>query len=154
MGLFDKFDNIYNTNISASQVCNMKVGNIPYELYGENGRLRGYFWHYGDTVELHFLIDGGVDTDEGTYVTAEDFLVGKSAEIIVYNFRREPVLKTVLDASTDIKLIIDYETSRKLLKGTYTLVLNIFKYNEGLGVQNESIYIPIVSGGDCILEIK
>ena len=60
MGLFTKFDNIYDTNISASQVCNMKVGSLPYEDYDSDGNLVGYYWHYGDTVELDIEITGEV----------------------------------------------------------------------------------------------
>ena len=146
MGLFDKFDNIYNTNISASQVSNLKVGSIPYEDYDVDGNLIGYYWHYGDTVELHFLIDGEV-TLENEYVTAEDFLSGKNAKIVIYNFRYEPLFETVVDASTDIKMIVDEETSNKLLRGVYYIILTVFK-------DNEAIYIPIVENGDCKITVK
>ena len=146
MGLFDKFDNIYNTNISASQVCNMKVGSIPYEDYDVDGNLIGYYWHYGDTVELNFIIDGEITLDNG-YITAADFLKEKNAKIAIYSFRYETIFETVVDASTRIKLIIDEETSNKLLRGIYYITLTIFK-------DNESIYIPIVENGDCRITVK
>lgn len=156
MSLFDKFDNIYDTNISSSQVCNMKTGRLPYEVYDTYGNLSGYYWYYGDTVELNFIIDGEVtaDTVDGEvesserYISVEDYLRGKNAKICIYNqVRYQKVLETVLNASPNIKLIIDEETSKKLLRGTYYITLTIFK-------DNESIEIPIIENKQCTITIK
>lgn len=158
MSLFDKFDNIYNTNISSSQVKNMKTGRLPYEVYDEQGNLSGYYWYYGDTIELHFLIeDGEITADdavvngkskEEVYAELVDYLSDKNAKICIYSsLRYDPVLETVLSASTDIKLIIDEETSKKLLRGTYYITLTIFK-------DNESLLVPIIENGQCALTIR
>ena len=161
MSVFDKFDNIYNTDISSSQVCNMKTGRLPYEVYDEVGNLTGYYWHYGDTVELNFIIDDGEVTADEAIVNGEeqkekylelvDYLSDKNARICIYSdLRYRPVLETVLSASTNIKLIIDEETSKKLLRGTYYLTLTIFK-------DNESIFVPIevIDGkSHCMITIK
>ena len=157
MGLFDKFDSIYNTDVSSAQVRNMKTGRLPYEVYDKEGNLSGYYWYYGDTIELHFIIDGEVTADSATangvsvetvYTTAEEYLSDKNAKICIYSsLRYEPVLETVLSASTDIKLIIDEETSKKLLRGTYYITLTIFK-------DNESILVPIIENKQCTITIK
>ena len=170
MGLFDKFDNIYDTNISASQVSNMKVGTIPYEQYNAEGKLIGYYWHYGDTIDLHFIIDGEVNLDvrryneddnstvtvEKKYISAEDYLKDKNARITFHNFRYDPILQkeipiatnyTTLNSSVDIRLLIDDETSKKLLRGTYYLTLTIFK-------ENENMYQEIIKDKDCLITIK
>ena len=63
----------------------------PYELYNAKGELEGYFWYYGDTINLDFTIDGEVTLEDGTptgqYIDASDFLKDKSYTIKVYNFR-------------------------------------------------------------------
>lgn len=150
MGLFDNFDNIYDADQSPSQIANMKVGCLPYEYYDPlTGKLDGYYWHYGDSIELHFLIDGEITTDDGQYVDLETFLEGKFLRIQFYNFRYESIkdLETVLDASTDVKLIIDEETSKKLLRGTYYLTATVFK-------DNEAVYVPIIENKDCKITVK
>lgn len=154
MGLFDKFDNIYDTNISASQVCNMKVGSMPYEEYDEYGRVVGYFWHYGDTIELDFEISGEV-IDGEEYITAEEYLQDKNVRVSIYNFRYDSILEreipvvigeTTLDGSVTVKLIIDEETSKKILRGTYYITVTIFK-------DNEAMYLPIIKGKNCKLTV-
>ena len=148
MSLLDKFDNIYNTDISSSQVCNMKTGKMPYETYDSKGILTGCYWYYGDTVELNFIISGEVTAEEvvvnneevlyDKYAEIEEYLSDKNARICIYNsLRYEKVLETVLSASREIKLIIDEETSKKLLRGSYYLTLTIFKDNESLNVPIE-----------------
>lgn len=159
MSLLDKFDNIYNTNISSSQVCNMKTGKMPYETYNSKGILTGCYWYYGDTIELNFIIDGEVTAEEvvtdgeelhDKYAEIDDYLLGKNARICIYNsLRYEKVLETVLSASREIKLIIDEETSKKLLRGSYYLTLTIFKDNESLNVP-----IELTENGQYTILIK
>ena len=166
MGLFSKFDNIYNTNLSASQIENMKVGRLPYEDYDKEGNLVGYFWHYGDTIELDIEITGNIvaesddSSDEDSYITIPEYLRGKNVRVVIYNFRYEPLLEkeaeqiiipdgtesTTKDAKSLVRIIIDEETSKKLLRGTYYLVATVVK-------ENESIYIPIIEGKNCKITI-
>ena len=64
-GMFDNYDNIYS---NACQPCPPKPEckldpckpDKPYAQYDVKGNLIGYWWNYGDTINLEFNIDGEV----------------------------------------------------------------------------------------------
>ena len=63
----------------------------PYELYDAKGELEGYFWHYGETINLDFSITGEIILDDGSlsgdYIDAADFLKDKLYAVKLYDFR-------------------------------------------------------------------
>jgi hypothetical protein len=40
----------------------------PYEEYDARGELEGYFWRYGDTLNLEFFIDGEVTVEDDSII--------------------------------------------------------------------------------------
>ena len=51
--------NTYPHNISNSKL-NPVDASKPYEEYDAKGELSGYFWHYGETLNLEFQLDGEI----------------------------------------------------------------------------------------------
>lgn len=67
----------------------------PYALYDAKGELEGYYWYYGDHIELEFELFGELtqddDTGTGTYVDITDFIKDKIFTFTIYNFRHEVI---------------------------------------------------------------
>lgn len=176
----------------------------PFEEYNAKGELSGYFWRYGETLNLEFGIDGEItveadaillktrgqtpttktmgkigqkvyniidlrswecisiinkeyiweedkeftyplNSDRSVYISAEDYLKDKSVEVILYNFRMEPICKKVYPASPTIIFSIDKELSLSLPKGIYYCSVTVF---------NESVCYTIFDSNDCNLLVK
>lgn len=96
-GMFDNYNNLNKPMPPASNICPPPPfkpiqPKLPYEEYNADGELVGYFWGYGDTINLEFLLDGYVTIDEAdTYIEARDFIKNKDIKITIYNFRHEEV---------------------------------------------------------------
>lgn len=78
MGMFTNYKNIPNRYIPNNQ-CQRKpdltAERLPYELYDPQGKFIGYCWHYGDSIDLQFVISGDVVySDKDYYVDAPTFL--------------------------------------------------------------------------------
>lgn len=64
-------NNLYKANrtpYSYTSKLHQTVLTQPYELYDAKGQLEGYFWKYGDTVNLEFNIDGEITLENDAYV--------------------------------------------------------------------------------------
>ena len=48
--------------------------NLPYEIKTPDGRVTGYFWHYGNSVELVFTLKGTITFEEGSYIEIKDII--------------------------------------------------------------------------------
>lgn len=113
----------------------------PYESYNEYGELDGYWWYYGNNLNLEFIIEGEA-TFEGTnqFVEANDFVIGKSAKVIIYDFRRKPIKTLIFDNLQEARVIVPIdedinhgELSKKMVPGVYYCSLTLFDdmgYNE------------------------
>lgn len=123
MGLFDNYQNIKpnnpsqpnnitprpqppKPNCSKVEPCTPPQ---PFAEYNVEGTQVGYWWYYGNSVNLVFDIEGEVvqelkeetpateieneitPMNTGLIVPADEFLLGKKATIKLYNFRREPL---------------------------------------------------------------
>lgn len=176
----------------------------PYEEYNAKGELVGYFWRYGETLNLEFNIDGEItiesnaiilksigqtptsttigtigqrayniidliswtcvgiikneyiweqdleftyplNGDKSIYLSSEDYLKDKQIELILYNFRMEPIHKQLFNGSPNIIFSIDPELSKTLVKGVYYCSLHVF---------NDSVYQTIFDSTDCTLLVK
>ena len=113
----------------------------PYEEYNAKGELIGYWWNYGDTVNLEFKLSGQItDFEEpGHNISIDDFLLltkNVMATMNIYNFRHEVIaVKTVETTKTIIEdeeektellpiiFPIDNILSREMVRGTYTIDL-------------------------------
>lgn len=215
MGMFLHYQNISDCYTPNNLVCSFPVSETysklcpvkaskPYEHYNAKGELIGYFWHYGDTLNLEFNLDGeitvesdsiifhnsgefptlstvgklnqraynivdfrswtciSVDSDnyiweedevfeydeesnKSIYVSAEQFLEDKFVELILYNFRLEPIYKEITKAGTSVIFGIDSELSKKLLKGVYYCSLAVF---------NDDMYKSVFTTHDCTFLVK
>lgn len=208
MGAYNNCGNIYDEDITTNELCNVNHyrGEQPYGDYNALGELDGYYWNYGDTINLSFHIDGEltvesdaiiysaigeepteetvgeidqraynvvdlkswtcVSIDDGKYtwekdeeftypldggktlyVTAREFLNGKSAKITIYNFRYEKVFETTLDAAPIISYSIDKETSEIFGRGTYYLTLQVFD-------KASLLYISVIKDKECTITVR
>lgn len=168
-GMFDNYDNIYS---NACQPCPPKPEckldpcnpNKPYAQYDVKGNLIGYWWNYGDTINLEFNIDGEVvftesdkditqDNTENTidlsqaggYIPAEEFLKDKEIIVRIMNFRREIIAEQTYQGSTKIIFTIDKDLSQKMVKSNYYCSLTI---------QSKTLEHTIFSQNDCTLTVK
>ena len=179
-------------------------GSKPYEEYDAKGELVGYFWHYGDTLNLDFTIDGEItvednalilyahgqvpsETTEGVigqrcynvvdfkswtcegldgtsfcwlldddfiypetanrnvYMSAEEYLKDKKIDVVIYNFRMEPICTRTFDGSSHILFEIDAELSKCMLRGIYYCSVTAY---------NSNVRQTIFDVKDCKLLVK
>lgn len=119
--------------------------NKPYEVLNSDGTLKGYFWYYGNSVDLIFDIIGEVTLEQGDYYLNVSQIVNTlDISATLYNQRHEPVIyfSNGLDAeyplevrtvslnessgetSIEVKLPITKDmSSAKIPRGTYYLEL-------------------------------
>lgn len=121
----------------------------PYELYNAKNELEGYYWYYGNTINLEFEIDGEVlDIDgngTGEFVPAKDYLADKIATINIYDFRMNIIHTQTIQAYENIIITIDPELSNKMVKGIYYCSLDI---------SNSKSHENIFTAEDCKLLVK
>ena len=86
MGMFLNYHNIADNYTPNNLVCSFPVGKSytklapvqaskPYEEYNAKGELIGYFWRYGETLNLEFNIEGeiAVESDAMVFVNSGDY---------------------------------------------------------------------------------
>lgn len=156
MSMFNNYENIdskYTPNNSDYCKCNLKPArpNKPYEEYDISGNLIGYWWYYGNTVNLEFNIEGEV-TYEGndSYVSAKEFLKDKQIEIKLFNFRREEIISKIFKDQEDMSTVIfeiDKDLSEELVRGVYYCSLVVLN-NDGTYIQT------LLDLDNCTLRVK
>ena len=127
--------------------------NKPYEiLSADKSRVVGYFWYYGNSVDLIFDVVGEI-TSESTnkYIDASDTIAVTTLTATFYNFRYEPVFVFSTDPliaknglltvnGSTVTLSLTSELSAQLVKGIYYLDLvatHPTGYNETLFSSNQ-----------------
>lgn len=160
MGMFDSFDGYDNLKDHYVKPCpppkppvedNSKLKPCtpkkPYEKYNAAGELIGYYWYYGDTINLEFEIEGEV-TYEGNsqYVDAAEFMKEKQVTVELFNYRRELITARTLPGSDRILFEIDKELSKQLIRGNYYCTLTVF---DGNGLNKTLFYQE-----DCTLFVE
>lgn len=123
---------------------------MPYATIDELGNITGYWWHYGDTINLEFDLEAdGEITIFGSdvYLTVEDFLKSVKCDAVVtlYNFRHEVIAKKTFIATPTVVFPIDEELSKKLVKGTYYCTLTI---------SSADLTDTIFYAEDCVFTVK
>lgn len=79
MSMFLNYHNISDNYKPNNLICTFPVGKSytkldpvqaskPYEEYDSKGNLIGYFWHYGETLNLEFNIDGEITVEDGALI--------------------------------------------------------------------------------------
>lgn len=121
----------------------------PYELYNAKNELEGYYWYYGNTINLDFIIDGEViDIDgngTGEYVSAKEYLADKIATVNIYDFRMNVIYSKSISASENIIITIDPELSMRMVRGIYYCSLEI---------SNSKSHETIFDSTDCKFLVK
>lgn len=81
-------DNYVPNNLITAfpnQVLDSKLYSVtaskPYEEYDAKGNLTGYFWRYGDTLNLEFNIDGEVTVESNAIVFTRTGVVPTTATL-------------------------------------------------------------------------
>lgn len=149
--MFDSFNNIkttYQVNPYAPQYPPQKIPtqiiqnnpNKPYEVVDARGVLTGYFWYYGNSVDLTWDIVGEVTTTQDNYVDVVDMVKYLIITATIYDWKMCKVeevklIPTIEDNKVSVTLSINGELSQKLVKGVYEISLtasNAQGYNETL----------------------
>lgn len=140
--IFDNYDNLKEQYIpsnmnrkpcppKANPFLDPAVPKQPYCEYNAEGNIVGYWWPYGNTVNLEFDLDGYVTIDgSDVYVDARDFIKDKQIKIQIYNFRHE-VIDTKLYDGKDYQTIT-YHRAPEVNKHTHG-VYYIYKEKEDGG---------------------
>ena len=80
MSMFLNYHNISDNYKPNNLICTFPVvgksytkldpvqASKPYEEYDSKGNLIGYFWHYGETLNLEFNIDGEITVEDGAMI--------------------------------------------------------------------------------------
>ena len=142
-------------------LCNVEPVSVnkPFEILNYDGSIKGYYWYFGNSVDLEFEIDGEVlllDQDE--YIALEDILATLELNMYIYDFRMEPVLHFSNNLGSENFLVIDAskktvvaeltnELSKKLKKGKYYIELVA---NHRVGY-NETLFS---ANNNCIFEVR
>lgn len=152
MGMFDSFNNIkttYQVNPYAPQYPPQKIPtqivqnnpNKPYEVIDARGVLTGYFWYYGNSVDLTWDIIGETTFEEGnSYLDIIDSIKDKDILVTIYDWKFQEVYKSklipnIIRDNITVTLSINGELSQKLVKGNYRISLTLLDslgYNETL----------------------
>lgn len=140
MGMFLNYHNIADNYTPNNLVCSFPVGKSytkldpieaskPYEEYNAKGELIGYFWHYGETINLEFNIDGEITVE--------------SDAIIFTNRGEAPVLTTIAKVNQRAYNVIDLRswTCTGVVNDTYYVWEEDaeFEFDESSAT---SIYVP------------
>lgn len=143
--MFDNYENI-STQYTPSNLdncpkkpnkCNPMLKPLqpvkPYEEYNAEGQLIGYWWVYGDTINLEFDLSGYVTIDDDdTYVEIRDFIKDKEIYVQLYNFRHEQIASMNFNGS-------DYQ------EVTYSVAKKVNRFTQGIYyVLEDDTYEPVV----------
>lgn len=163
---FTNFDTTYQQNPfqpnypQAQNNSNIQQVNVnkPFEILNDDGSIKGYFWYFGNSVNLEFDIDGEVILlNQDQYITIEDILSTLELNMYIYDFRMEPILHfsnnigsaNLLYVNAQEKTVtaeITHELSQKLIKGKYYIELVA---NHKVGY-NETLF----SANTCVFEVR
>lgn len=157
MGMFDNYNNNNNTNINTSFTPNpfapqyppVKTSqqiiqnnpNKPYEVVDSRGNLTGYFWYYGNSIELVWDIIGEATYGQSNqYINVSDVVAYNTIIATIYDWRHQIIekiklLPNIVDDNVTVTLPINGDLSQKLVKGVYTISLTMSNnqgYNETL----------------------
>ena len=153
--MFENFQNIptsytpnnYQNKITDNTSVQSVSPNKPYEIKNALGEVTGYFWYYGNSIDLVFDIQGEYTTPV-SYITVEDYLSQFSIVATLFDFKWNIVHQQKLSLNgTQVTLSIDTELSSKLVKGKYRIQL--VAINEEARC-SETIF----SADSCILEVR
>lgn len=98
-----------------------------------------YFWTEDEEFEYNEC------STRTIYVSAASYLQDKHIEIVLYNFRMEPIYRETFNGSSKILFTIDTELSAKLLRGIYYCSATVL---------DDDLNLPIFGTSDCKFLVK
>lgn len=124
--MFENYENLSsqyipsNLNKTPCAPCNTEPKQ-PFEDYDAEGKLVGYWWNYGDTINLGFELTGEV-VAEDTYISIRDFIINKNIKIQLYNFRHELIDTQLFSGKDhqDFTYTVDYKVNNSTQGTRYT----------------------------------
>ena len=123
--------------------------NKPSEVIGRDGVLKGYFWYYGNSVDLTFDVTGEVTLENGEYFPVYDPTLASLLDFraTIYNSRHEPIMcfgRSELDN--------DYALKVDVLENSVKVTLSITKEASSLKMPRGNYYLDLIAeyaGGYC-----
>ena len=98
-----------------------------------------YYWTEDDEFEYNEY------SDKTIFVSAEAYLKDKHVQVVLYNFRMEPVYTITYEGTPKIVFTIDAELSKQLVKGIYYCSATVI---------DEGLNMPIFGTSDCKFLVK
>ena len=98
---------------------------------------------YAWKEDSEFIYDES--STRSVFVSAATYLKDKMIDVVIYNFRREPVHVQTFNGATKVICPITADLSNKLVKGIYYCSLTVY---------NDTMKLPIFSNEDCVLLVK
>ena len=133
---FDGYNKVpasYVPNNLGALLPNREIVAAPLEIYNVKNELIGFYWKYGDSIKFRFYTEGTVELDNGSVITAEEFLKDKTMKIQFYNFRYDVVKTAEIPAATKVDVIVSPEESAEVfLRGVYRCSVTIMDGNVSL----------------------
>ena len=156
--MFENFQNIptsytpnnYQQNYSQQEDTNISSinNNKPYEMRDIKGDLIGYFWYYGNSIDLVFDIEGEYTTPT-SYIDVADYLQNCTLIATIFDFKWNIMYQEILSPKDNTAILsLNSEKSSKLIKGKYTIQL-VATHPTGY---NETLFAA--DPKNCILEVK
>lgn len=120
MNLFEQFTNISTTyspnSFQQKYPCAQSdtklestCPNKPYEII-KDGKLVGYFWYQGNSIELTFELSGTITLlSSDMYLTVQDIAKTLQFEANIYDFRGVRILEYSNNITSEKQLIVDTE---------------------------------------------
>lgn len=131
------------TKLSNDKAC------LPYCEYNSKGECIGYYWYYGESMNLDFDIEGELTTDDGhgtgRFIQVDHYMYNKTVLITLYNFRHEKIFTKSFPGCTKIILPIDGDLAKALVRGVYYCSMEVVGDN-----MRETIFCE----NDCVLMVK
>lgn len=140
MGMFLNYNNIDENYKPNNLTCSFPVGKSytkldplevskPYEEYNTQGELIGYFWRYGETLNLEFNIDGEITVES-------DAIIFTNAGV----FPDETTIGKVNQRAYNIIDLRSWTCTSVINDTTYIWEEDLeFEYDE---TSSKSIYVP------------
>ena len=142
------------------------VPNKPYELKNPDGSIKGYFWYYGNSVDLIFNLSGQVVFEEtDNYINVSQLIKDLTVIGTIYNFRHSKIMEfsnlpgahRSLSISLNknsinevegnsIIIKIDHDTSLELQKGNYYIDLNV--------IHPSGYSATLFDSNSCVFEVR
>lgn len=130
-------DRIYNIIDLKSWTC---VG-IEDRLVSEHEVIESYIW----VEDAEFTYPNS--SLRNIYISADEYLKDKTAQVRLYNFRMEEIYVNTYEARNPVIVDINKELSDKMVKGVYYCSLTIYD-------KDNKLVATLFNDKDCVLTVK